>query len=192
MPAQLAPVHIPVRALSQRDRAWARVKLGFSSGALGEYGCAVTALAMLLNNLSGSITKPPHNPATVNGALRQANAYRGKYRNYVNWPAVPAIWSGLEYADRIDCPDRLTHRAELKEIDDRLAQWLPVIIYVDAKKQEPGLQQHFVLIVGQQADGIYLINDPWHGDQATLCPRYGATPARAICGIILFDRTGSS
>ena len=180
-----------IRALSQRDPVWARRKLGFSQGTLGDYGCAVTALAMLLNYVDGELIgiNDRHTPVTVNQALRVANGFRGKYRNYLNWPAVPSVWPFLEYDDRVDCANRLAHKSELKEIDERLAKRMPVIVYVDARRQEPGLQQHFVLIIGQDTDtGLYRINDPWHGDMALLCPRYGATPAQALCGIILFDR----
>jgi len=186
---------LAIRALSQRDPVWARKKLGFSQGSIGDYGCAVTALAMVLNYIDAELlgVTDRHTPATVNAALRVVNGFRGKYRNSINWPAVPAVWPLLEYDDRVDCANRLAHKSELKEIDDRLAHRTPVIIYVDARKSEPGLQQHFVLIVGQDTDtGVYRINDPWHGDMAQLCPRYGATPARAICGIILFDRIAKS
>ena len=131
----------------------------------------------------------PLTPSMVNSTLRQHNAFGGPGRNLVQWPAAPAVFAGLQYADRIDCPNRLLKRPEQVQIDQRLEIDLPVIAYVDASAKEPGLQQHFVLIVGQQSEtGIYLINDPWHNDLALLCPRYGATPARAIAGLILYDR----
>ncbi|OGT28083.1 MAG: hypothetical protein A2Z17_07145 [Gammaproteobacteria bacterium RBG_16_66_13] len=154
---------LPIQALSQRNPVWANQTLGFGRVTLGTHGCAVTVLAMLLNCLnphpdpSNSPNPLFYTPTTVNHALRAHDAFTGPLRNFV--------------------------------IDRRLETNLPVIAYVDAKLKEPGLQQHFVLIVGvEDAErGIYLINDPWFGDQALLCPRYGVTPAQAIAGLILFD-----
>ena len=180
---------LPIRALSQRNTIWANLPLGFSQATIGSHGCAITALAMLLNALHPHAERP-HTPDGVNATLRTANAYTGVWRNYVNWPSIGAVYPDLQFNDRIDAPRRWMRPAELHEIDRRLDQELPVIAYVDAGMKEPGLQQHFVLVIGLETDtGIYQINDPWHGDMAPLCPRYGSTPARALCGLILLDRS---
>jgi len=177
-------IDIPV--LSQRDPLWAGKLLGFSMSTIGEAGCAVTALAMLINAthpLDENVT-----PAMVNTALKDCDAFIGPTRNNVAWYRVPRLWPRLSYYKRIDAPNRPLRRGEMAEINRRLVWDVPVIAYVDGRKSEPGVQQHFVLIVGHDPHSRdYIIADPWYGDAAPLCRRYGPTPEAAICGLILYD-----
>lgn len=163
----------PPSIQSQRDPRWADVKLGTSGVTIGGYGCAITCWAMWLNAVT---RQNNHDPLTVNNALLDFGGYVSG--NLLAWQKLPAIYIGVKYDGRIDCP---TTPAPLNEIDDMLERDLPVIVYVDFSTA-PNLQQHFVLITGKQGDN-YVIRDPWHGDES-LITRYGKTPQQAICGII--------
>lgn len=175
-----------IKPLSQRDPAWRAEHLGRSLETIGGYGCAITALAILLNaSIQLEDEHPIYDPLVINTTLKiHANGFVN--RNFVNWAALPGIWPYLKYGGRIDCPKHPASPDQLLEIEDRLAADVPVIIYVDAQANEPGLQQHFVLVTGTlEAD--YVIADPWDGKTVALCSRYGQTPAIAVCGIILLD-----
>jgi hypothetical protein len=175
-----------IQPLSQRDPAWRLQPLGRSLETIGGYGCAITALAMLLNaSLSLEDDHPIYDPIIINTTLKiHTNGFVN--RNFVNWPVLSDIWPYLKYSGRIDCPTRPASPDQLREIDKRLAADVPVIIYVDAQAHEPGLQQHFVLVTGTLA-ADYVIADPWDGATVALCKRYGNTPEIAVCGIMLLD-----
>lgn len=175
---------ISVAAQSQQNPLWAWQPLGFGKASIGSQGCAITSLSMLLN---ATLEANRDSPTTINTSLRKHRAFAGPWGNYLVWQAIPSIWPHLSYTGRIDCPDRPVTLPELAEIDRRLEDATPVIVYVDASPQS-GLQQHFVLIVGKDDDGEYIINNPWNGNQHQLCPPYGQRPDLAICGIILYER----
>lgn len=183
--------NIPVKPISQRDRRWANLPLGFSQATIGEYGCAITSVAMLMNALRGDDAL---DPMRVDAMLRVAGAYGGPWRNYVVWPALPRCFPDLKYMGRAYCRETPATRQDIEMIDLRLSEGLPVIIEVDISRAA-GYQQHFVLVVGRGHDG-YQIADPWEWQDnpywehrpAPLCPRYGMRAEHAICGVLAFDR----
>lgn len=182
---------LPVQPIGQRNPIWRSLPLGFSSLRVGDAGCAISALAMLIN--ATRLADPPLSPPEINAALRQHDAFTGPARAWVQWDRVPAIWPHLVYSYRLDAPDRPLKPAEINDVLSHLQQRVPVIAYVDARQREPGLQQHYILVIGHDPDDRnFIINDPWTGRTDRLCPRYGVTPARAICGLVVFDHAPSS
>lgn len=169
-----------VKPIGQRDPEWANHRLGMSKVTIGGYGCAITCLAMWLNAVKAE-AHPDLDPLTVNEYLVLGGGYRAA--NLVDWSRLPRLYQEMKYLGRVDCP---TTSAPIEQVDALLDKGLPVIVYVDFS-HEPGLQQHFVLITHRGEGGEYYINDPWFGDQSTLCPRYGQTAKAAICGIILLE-----
>jgi len=173
---------------SQRDPQWAGLHLGLPQAAagstLGEYGCAVTAIAQKLT-LIGFPTTPP----MVQSRLLQFRAFRiGGTNNLVDWPKVPLAYPQLQFNGRGDYfTGKPTPQRAMLQITDRLLMNEPVIIYVDASQYEKGLQQHFVLVTSVLQSGALLIHNPWNGKIQTLEP-YGKTDPIAVCGIILLDK----
>lgn len=165
--------------LKQRDARWTALKLGFSDVTIGGYGCAITALAILLNYRSAFVTF--WNPPVVNGALMRAKAYRDT--NLVDWQRVPEVFpdAHLRYDGRIDTPGP----APVERIDALLRVGMPVIIRVDFDLKKVGEQEHFVLVHGKVGDN-YTIADPYK-NAPTLCPAYGATPQIAVVAMILYS-----
>ena len=166
--------------LKQRDPRWAALKLGFSDVTIGGYGCAITAVAMLLNYRSMFTTF--FTPAAVNSELVLAKAYRSK--NLVDWLRLPEVFpkAHLHYDGRIDTPKT---PAPVDRIDALLRTGTPVIVKVDSDLVKPDVQEHFVLVHGK-VEGNYVIADPYRS-AATLCPAYGPTPAIAVVAMILYS-----
>ncbi len=167
----------------QSHPRWRGVRLGlanFEGGDLGTYGCAVTCLSMLLGALK--VRDLDYTPESVNEMLKAHDAFAGPWGTYVCWSRVPE----LRYEGRFDCPAVPLPGHVAEQMDLRLADGLPVIAWVDGSR-EAGLQQHFVLIVGK-GEGGYVINDPYYGDRAPLCPRYGPSDEIAICGVVFFQK----
>ena len=165
--------------LKQRNPRWRDVALGFSSSSIGDYGCAITCVAMLLNFRSAFALF--HTPLSVNSELMKHNAYRSM--NLVDWHRIPDVFpdAKLSYAGRIDCPDK---PAPLDRIDALLDKGMPVIVYVDYSTA-PGLQQHFV-VIHANVSGNYVIADPYE-KHPTLVPAYGKDAKTAVCGIIMYE-----
>lgn len=174
-----------VEIYSQRDERWAARHLGLPQAAagstIGAYGCGVTAIAQRLT-LMGFETTPPQ----VNDRLLRFDAFRhvGSF-NFIAWERVPLAYPQFVYRGRDDTPNRPAPVRVMKALSDKLAIGDQVIIYVDASPYERGLQQHFVLAVGELKSGIQIMN-PWTGRQQDL-RSYGRTDAIAVCGVIWLD-----
>lgn len=170
---------------SQRDKRWSSDHLGLTQAAddstIGAYGCAVTSIAQKLT-LLGFETTPPE----VNERLKRFDAFRhaGTF-NFIAWERVPLAYPQFVYNGREDTPNRPAPARVMKLITDKLVMSEPVIIYVDAQRYVRGLQQHFVLAIGELEGGIQIAN-PWNGLQQDL-RTYGKTDPIAVCGVIRLD-----
>ncbi|HLF28206.1 MAG TPA: C39 family peptidase [Anaerolineae bacterium] len=175
---------LSVPLVGQRDERWRNVLLGNSGETIGNYGCAIACLAML----GAHAQREPVQPLDVlNNMLRSVGGFYN--RNLLRWGITHTIYSNLRYVGRIDIGvNRPATVQEMRTIYDALSRAAPIIIYVDSREKEPGLQQHFVLVVGADAaEQSLVIHDPWFGDATCLCPRYGPTPQEAVCGVIIYD-----
>lgn len=165
---------------SQQDPQWREEKLGFSHRSLGEAGCAVTCLAMLLSGYGYGET-----PASLNRKLRQVNGF---YDAAVVWGAINTLQPALRWKDIVLCRDS---EAPLAAIDEALNRGHAVLAEVDFSPT-PGLQTHWVVIYGRKGND-YLILDPWpyppETGEITLLERYGQGRAlkRAISAVVFFE-----
>ena len=66
----------------------------------------------------------------------------------------------------------------------------PAILEVDPTPGSPGIgdgNTHFVLAISADIQGAITIHDPWFGDVALLCPRYGTDNATAIYRAVYYE-----
>jgi len=161
----------PPPVFGQRDPQWAADPLGTSGVSIGGYGCAITCVAMVLQAFGLDET-----PRTVNQALTQRNGYHNQ--NLIIWEAVQRIWPSVSFEGRSDF---INTPAPVEQIDAELAMLRPVIAWLDFSHQ-PGLQQHFVLLVERNTSSDvvdWFCHDPWHGDRVSVVERYHQyNPAR--------------
>lgn len=165
-----------VKKFSQRDPKWANEKLGTSGVTIGDYGCALTCLAML-ECYYGFDTDPLQ--------LNQLFIEKGVYanRNLISWYVIDKANEYVKLTEWIHCE---TTPAPLKRIDEELNAGRPVICDVDTNPMEPGEQMHFVVVIGKTEDGHYIINDPWTGEEYFFDAKYG-DPAKGIFGMRLIS-----
>ena len=169
--------------LYQNDDKWKNVKLGNSSVTMGEWGCLLTSVTMLLNGIGYDET-----PESVNKKMKQA----GGFHDALFIPSVvPLVWSNCIYRDMQKCE---SYPAPIAQIDAALAAGKPVILQVDWSKQV-GVQTHFVLVKEKQGND-YVIYDPYKyggdapGKDVLLTSRYkynGARLETEISAVLWFD-----
>lgn len=132
---------IQTTPLSQRDPKWANVILGYGPGNIGQYGCTITAITMLLNSKGANL-----NPSQVNDKMKDAGAFVGNLVWWAKLPqAFPQITSVYKY---------YTYDNEI--VKGLIKQGYPVVVCVDGSPI--GSSQHWVLYVGDQT-----LLDPWDG-----------------------------
>jgi hypothetical protein len=119
--------------LSQRDKRWKDIKLGTSNTTLGEYGCTITCISMIIGTT----------PDVANERLKSVNGFAEG--NLV-------IWSKLEEA----FPGIKIKRVWTYDNDDVLKNVPNVLVEVDGKPI--GGYRHWVVYIGNKR-----LVDPWTG-----------------------------
>jgi hypothetical protein len=106
-------------------------------------------------------------------------------RNLIGW------WNLYKANEFVKCTEWITcymptDKVPLDKIDIELNAGRPVIAEVDINPNQPGEQQHFILIIGKTEDGHYLVYDPWYKDEDVIFfdTRYGE-PSKGIFGLRL-------
>lgn len=167
---------------SQRDQRWASTKLGNSATVtIGTDGCLLSDFAMLAD-----VT-----PAVMNEARKATGGFQAEPRG-----AYAANFDIAAACARIGAKDvrlvgsaspfpKPVPAANMTTLINHLRSGNCAILEVDGI---PGgqLDTHFVIALGASVDGQIVIVDPWTGDLAPLCPRYGPTAAIAIYGYWLY------
>ncbi|MEO0289580.1 MAG: C39 family peptidase [candidate division WOR-3 bacterium] len=170
---------LPIKPISQRDLKWKDKKLGTSTvNTIGSHGCLLTCCAMVCNYFGKNT-----DPARLNDDMvRVKGFYSGSLWVWGKLSEVyPDILFDWQVYNEGQCADK---PAPLSLIDRLLDEKLPVIVKVDFN---PGgaLDEHWVLIIGKDEAGSYLINDPWTGETYFFQAKY-QDPARYIYQICAY------
>ena len=173
--------------IDQRDKRWASKALGNSDSTIGAYGCLLSCFAML-----ASVLPPEMNSRMIAaGALGTPDcpACANTFDIQKFMPAAPPIFG---YSQRYPVTPFPAPASA------RLVAWLKTggvaICEVDINPNNATHDMHFVLGVSAYGSGDtanIVINDPWHGDQTTLVPRYGVNLARAIVRAVYYGGPSS-
>lgn len=171
---------------SQRDAPWAGEHYGLPQAArsstIDKFGCGITCIAQKLT-LVGFLTTP----IEVQRALAQRQAFKpyGSF-NFIDWAKVPLVYPQLKWMGRSDVTTPRAPQRVMDQITLGLLKNDYPILYVDAQRYVAGLQQHFVLVIGQMESGDLLIANPWNGQVQDLRP-YADTDAQAVRGLLRLD-----
>ena len=130
---------------SQRDPRWGDQHIGFSNTLMKSYGCAVTAVAMVLRYHGVDI-----NP----GSLAQQPIF---YHDLIVWPKQ---WKGVELVSSTGHGN-----INWNTVDEEIKNKNPVIVFVKSTKRGAG---HYVVIHGKDKNGEYVVHDPYWGSNLFL------------------------
>lgn len=122
-------------ALSQRDKRWKDLQLGTSDTKIGDYGCTITCLAIILGST----------PDVVNERLKVVNGYA--QGNLVIWAKLEEAFPGIKIK-----------RVWSYDNEDVKKNVPNVLVEVDGKPI--GGYRHWVVYIGNQ-----LMIDPWDGKE---------------------------
>lgn len=165
VPPEPAPARPPAEAprFRQSDPAWRSERLGVSGEGptLAQAGCAVTACAMALSRIGGTVLTP-------DALLRHLRASGGFQGPLVDWSAAGSAIPGRLRASpgEVDCA----------RVDRELDAGRPVLLRVVHDVQGRA-RQHWICVTGRDAStGQYTADDPATG-RATVLVREGAALA---------------
>ena len=132
---------------SQDDSRWTNTTIGVSNSKMGDYGCAITSVAMVAS-YHGSWINP--------GQLAKEPIF---YYDLIVWPRR---WGSLSC---INCPPVHTSPFDWFKLDRELGAGNPVIVFVRANGRGAG---HYVVVHHKTDDGRYVVHDPLFGENIYL------------------------
>ncbi len=124
---------------AQDDKKWAYKRIGLSSSLMKDYGCAVTALAMVFTHYGEKISP---------GKLASQPIF---YRDLIVWPST---WKGVDLNSSINHGNIDWSRVKKEVKKDR-----PVIVFVRSRTGAG----HYVVVHGRDKKGKYVVHDPLFG-----------------------------
>ncbi|MFA5925352.1 MAG: C39 family peptidase [Parcubacteria group bacterium] len=130
---------------SQRDSRWGNQHIGLSNTLMKNYGCAVTAVAMVLRYHGADIDP---------GSLAQQQIFS---HDLIVWPKQ---WKGIELASSTGHGN-----IDWDVVDRELKNKNPVIVFVKSTKRGAG---HYVVVHGKDKNGDYIVHDPYWGSNLFL------------------------
>lgn len=142
---------------SQRDKRWGNILISgyysprISPESIGESGCLVTSVAMVLSYRGNNVT-----PITIG-------------TNYSYFVNTLFQWSSLNSLG-FNTPLRTT---DMSKVDNALQQGKWVIVGFGYSSNIDVEPFHFVVIIGKNGDD-YILFDPWRGPNISLKNNYGS------------------
>ena len=181
----------PIVPYSQKDARWSDEKLGFGPRTIGQWGCLLTCMSMLLSRFGENYT-----PAELNERLKELPEDQGFTGDTVLFAALPRAFPHIVQDGNI-APSLetgahyITSAVDnlLDTIDRYLALGGGVILQVDTQattSYDPAAEQHWVLAVARNGMD-YEVIDPLNGCRISLVAQYGGsegTPAERLLGAI--------
>ena len=144
-----------IQPLSQRDKRWTKVLLGFSKYTLGSHGCTLTALCMLINYIYSAT----YTPDQINSILKELGEYHPTKNKYGAFQGALLVWSNVyRKFPKLKHIKRAFNYSNIEVALYVYVYKLPVLVEVNASSI--GAPRHWVLFIGGGK-----MNDPWTGKE---------------------------
>jgi peptidoglycan hydrolase CwlO-like protein len=130
---------------SQRDPEWGNDNIGNTKTLIKSYGCALTAVAMVFEEHGVSIDP---------GKLANKPIFSG---DLIDW------YDSSDWEKNWPVPDSYGYahgNINWSVIDSKISKGIPVIVYI---KKSNGGGGHYVVIHHKDANGKYVVHDPYFG-----------------------------
>jgi hypothetical protein len=175
-----------IRPYSQNDPQWKTHKLGHGPKTLGQFGCLLSCMAMMLTGFGENYT-----PLSLNNTLLPRSGQEGFDGSNVFFLAPAILIDHVKFFDNwMPLPNTGATFAKhdpnlINRIDQELAAGQAVIFQVDMDPGDPynfGTEQHWVFALAKQGND-YLVLDPTDGRPVSLLTRFGS-PGRPLAEVI--------
>lgn len=157
---------------NQLDSRWIDEKLGYSkTSTMGDYGCGVTALAMVYKYYGIAVTPPQ-----LNAELKNVHAF---VDDLLDWRAVTGPTAGRLQLANYPYPVGRAN-VDWNVINAQLDSGNPVIVYIDRGEEI----SHYVVLLNRRG-GTYVMHDPIEGPNLLFSSYYKTS---AVYQYITFRR----
>lgn len=156
---------------SQRDSRWGEQKIGNSNSLMKDYGCAVTAVAMIFRKFGSNIDP------------KKMAREKIFYSDLIKWPN--------SWDPNIELISSVSHgNIDWSKIDTQIENDNPVIIHIYKINGRGG---HYVVITGKNKKD-YIVHDPYFGPNIyletsrSLVGKIGSNSGTKIDQMIIYDK----
>ena len=136
----------------QAGQSWSDIRIGNTNSTIGNIGCLVTSIAILIEKSGVNTTIIPFNPGTFVEALNSNGGFDGK-GNLIYAP-ISKVVPNFSYVGNINLRGK-TRAEKLEEIKKYLNQGY--YITIEVKGATPG-NQHWVAILGVDGNNVNIVD----------------------------------
>lgn len=136
----------------QAGQSWSNIRIGNTSSTIGNIGCLVTSIAILIEKSGANTTIVPFNPGTFVEALNSNGGFDGK-GNLIYAP-INKVVPNFRYVGNVNLRGK-TRAEKLESIKQYLN--LGFHLTIEVKGATPG-NQHWVAILGVDGNNVNIVD----------------------------------
>ena len=136
----------------QAGQSWSNIRIGNTSSTIGNIGCLVTSIAILIEKSGANTTIVPFNPGTFVEALNNNGGFDEKGNLY--YAPINKVVPNFRYIGNVNLRDK-TRAEKLESIKQYLN--LGFHITIEVKGATPG-NQHWVAILGIDGNNVNIVD----------------------------------
>lgn len=137
----------------QKNAPWSNIRIGSTSSTIGDIGCLVTSVAILIQKSGVDTTSlVPFNPGTFVEALNKNNGFDSN--GNLQYAGISRVVPGFKYVGNINLREK-TRTEKLEQITKYFN--LGYYITVEVKGATPG-NQHWVAVIGIDGNNIVMVD----------------------------------
>lgn len=136
----------------QRDAAWSNIKIGNTNSTIGDIGCLVTSISILIEKSGVSTPMVPFNPGTFVEALNKKGGFDSN--GNLQYAAVNKVVPEFKYVGKVNLRNK-TREEKLATISQYYNQGY--YLTVEVKGATEG-NQHWVAVTGINGNNIIIVD----------------------------------
>ncbi len=136
----------------QAGQEWSNIRIGNTNSTIGNIGCLVTSIAILIEKSGANTTIVPFNPGTFVEALNSNGGFDEKGNLY--YAPINKVVPNFRYVGNVNLRDK-TRAEKLESIKQYLN--LGFHLTIEVKGATPG-NQHWVAILGVDGNNVNIVD----------------------------------
>lgn len=153
----------------QAGQSWSNIKIGNTNSTLGQIGCLVTSISILIEKSGCNTTISPFNPGTFLEALNKNNAFDG--RGNLQYAGVTRAVPNFSYVGNVNLRGK-SRTEKLALITQYFNQGY--YLAIEVKGATPG-NQHWVAITGISGNNVIIVDPASDGTDLWSSYEWGKT-----------------